>query len=176
MLLVCRFLCNVSSIYKSIYCLHSSSLSKLTKNGLLGWIRSLCCSWFTTINSFSRPCKTIQNNSQKENTQSRLWWILSVVQFFFIFLLLIVKEVLLFRFRLSPKVRTTPGTVLHLSVWDKDMKFDDFIGECFVPLSTMESLKHRAGLRDIPVTELPLRVPVKNMQPPEFEVNYCFID
>ncbi|CAF1373508.1 unnamed protein product [Rotaria sordida] len=54
------------------------------------------------------------------------------------------------------------GAVLRLSVWNKHKKTDDFIGECFVRLITIESLKTRASLRDIPVSQVLLRRPYKN--------------
>jgi hypothetical protein len=60
-----------------------------------------------------------------------------------------------------------------LSVWDDDfVKSDDFIGECFVPLTNIEHLKNRASLRDVPVSEVRLRKPRKSLQPREFEVKF----
>ncbi|CAF3732900.1 unnamed protein product, partial [Rotaria sp. Silwood1] len=64
----------------------------------------------------------------------------------------------------------TSGAVLRLSVWDEDMVKDDhFIGECFVPLMIVESLKNRASIRDIPVSVVRLRKPNKNAQPRVYE-------
>ncbi|CAF4395340.1 unnamed protein product [Rotaria sp. Silwood2] len=52
----------------------------------------------------------------------------------------------------------TPGAVLRLSVWDKNMVLkDDFIGECFVSLTNIESLINHAATRDVPVSEVHLR-------------------
>jgi hypothetical protein len=57
-----------------------------------------------------------------------------------------------------------------LSVWDEDYVNDDFIGECFVSLTNIEPLRNLASLRDVPVSEVRLRRPHKNIQPRVFEV------
>ena len=75
-----------------------------------------------------------------------------------------------FRHRLPTNVLHERGAVLRLSVWDKDIHSDDFIGECFVSLPNIPSLKNLASLRDVPVTEMRLRQPYKNHQPSAFEV------
>jgi hypothetical protein len=59
-----------------------------------------------------------------------------------------------------------------LSVWDKDMIGNDFIGECFISLKNIQSLKNLASLRDVPVSEVRLRRPYKSVQPREFEVKF----
>ncbi len=51
------------------------------------------------------------------------------------------------------------------------MMKDDFIGECFVALTNIPSLKNLASFRDVPVMQMPLRRLHKNMQPEAFEVN-----
>ena len=62
-----------------------------------------------------------------------------------------------------------------MSVWDEDIvKEDDFIGECFIPLTSIESLKNHASIRDVPVSEVRLRRQDKNAQPRVYEVKfYC---
>ena len=82
---------------------------------------------------------------------------------------------LVFRYRLPRNVISTPGAVLHLSVWDADLVNDDFIGECFIPLTTLQPLRNFASLRDVPVSEMPLRRPHKNSQPRVFEVKHYSI-
>ncbi|CAF1528076.1 unnamed protein product [Rotaria magnacalcarata] len=72
--------------------------------------------------------------------------------------------------RLPRNVLSIPGTVLHMSVWDLDVMTDDFIGECFVPLANIESLANRQSIRDVPASEIPLRRPLKNIQPSVFEL------
>lgn len=62
------------------------------------------------------------------------------------------------------------GAVLRLSVWDEDYLKDDFIGECFVSLSSIQPLRNLASLRDVPVSEVRLRRPHKSIQPRVFEV------
>jgi hypothetical protein len=76
------------------------------------------------------------------------------------------------RYRLPTNVLHERGAVLHLSVWDKDIVNDDFIGECFVSLTNIQSLKDVASLRDVPVSEVRLRRPHKNIQPGAFEVKF----
>ncbi len=76
------------------------------------------------------------------------------------------------RHRLPTNVLHERGAVLHLSVWDKDIVNDDFIGECFVPLTNIQSLKNVAALRDIPVTKVRLRRAHKSYQPRAFEVKF----
>ncbi|CAF1253218.1 unnamed protein product [Rotaria sp. Silwood1] len=71
---------------------------------------------------------------------------------------------------LPPAILNTPGAVLHLSVWDKDMLKDEFIGECFIPLMSIESLKNRASIRDIPVSEVRLRKQNKHAQPKIYQL------
>ncbi|CAF4770386.1 unnamed protein product [Rotaria sp. Silwood1] len=74
-------------------------------------------------------------------------------------------------YRLPLNIVHTAGAVLRLSVWDEDMvKEDDFIGECFVPLISIESLKSRASIRDVPVSEVRLRRQNKNAQPRVYEL------
>ncbi|CAF4550359.1 unnamed protein product, partial [Rotaria sp. Silwood2] len=69
-------------------------------------------------------------------------------------------------YRLPLNIVHRPGAVLRLSVWDEDIvKEDDFIGECFVPLTNIESLKNRASIRDVPVSEVRLRRQNKHAQP-----------
>jgi len=76
---------------------------------------------------------------------------------------------------LPTNVLNERGAVLRLSVWDKDMVNDDFIGECFIGLSNIYSLKNLASIRDVPVTTMRLIRPTKNSQPEEFEVcSNCF--
>ncbi|CAF4077538.1 unnamed protein product, partial [Rotaria sordida] len=73
--------------------------------------------------------------------------------------------------RLPLNIVHTPGAVLRLSVWDEDIvKEDDFIGECFIPLISIESLKNRASIRDVPVSEVRLKRQNKNAQPRVFEL------
>ena len=68
------------------------------------------------------------------------------------------------------------GAVLHLSVWDQDIVNDDFIGECFVPLTDIEPMKNLASLRDVPASRIRLRRPHKNNQPRTFKVKlYLFV-
>lgn len=64
------------------------------------------------------------------------------------------------------------GAVLGLSVWDKDIVSDDFIGEYFVSLKNIQPLKYLASLRDVPVVEARLRRPHEIMQPRVFEVKF----
>ncbi|CAM4903671.1 unnamed protein product [Rotaria socialis] len=73
-------------------------------------------------------------------------------------------------YRLPLNVLSMSGTVLHMSVWDQDVVNDDFIGECFVPLANIESLANRQSIRDVPASEIPLRRPLKNIQPSVFEL------
>ena len=63
------------------------------------------------------------------------------------------------------------GAVLHMSVWDQDIVNDDFISECFVPLTDVESMKSLALLRDVPVSRVRLGRSHKNNQPRIFNVN-----
>ncbi|CAF4971655.1 unnamed protein product [Rotaria sp. Silwood1] len=73
--------------------------------------------------------------------------------------------------RLPLNIVHTSGAVLRLSVWDEDIiKEDDFIGECFIPLTSIESLKNRVSIRDIPVSEVHLRTQDKNTQPRVYEL------
>ncbi|CAF3534518.1 unnamed protein product [Adineta steineri] len=72
--------------------------------------------------------------------------------------------------RLPLNVLKERGAVLRISVWDEDYVNDDFIGECFVPLVNIEPLKNLASLRDVPVSEVRLRRPLKNMQPRTFDL------
>ncbi|CAF0826106.1 unnamed protein product [Adineta ricciae] len=72
--------------------------------------------------------------------------------------------------RLPLNILHERGAVLRLSVWDEDYVNDDFIGECFVPLTNIESLKNLASLRDVPISEVRLRRPHKNIQPRVFEL------
>ncbi|UJR27967.1 hypothetical protein I4U23_009225 [Adineta vaga] len=72
--------------------------------------------------------------------------------------------------RLPLNILHERGAVLRLSVWDEDYVKDDFIGECFVQLTNIESLKNRVSLRDVPVSEVLLRRPYKNIQPRVFEL------
>ena len=75
------------------------------------------------------------------------------------------------RHRLPTDVLRERGAVLRLSVWDEDyLTKDDFIGECFITLPSIQQIKALASLRDVPVLELPLRRPRKNNQPRVFEV------
>jgi hypothetical protein len=76
------------------------------------------------------------------------------------------------RHRLPTTVLHEPGAVLRLSVWDKDIVNDDFIGECFVQLTSIQPLKNLAGLRDVPVSKVRLRRLYKSMQPRAFEVKF----
>lgn len=55
-------------------------------------------------------------------------------------------------------------------MWDQDMVNDDFIGECFVPLTAIQPLRNLASLRDVPVSAVHLKRPYKNIQPKVFEV------
>ncbi|CAF2732913.1 unnamed protein product [Rotaria sp. Silwood2] len=74
-------------------------------------------------------------------------------------------------YRLPLNIVHRPGAVLRLSVWDEDIvKEDDFIGECFVPLTNIESLKNRASIRDVPVSEVRLRRQNKHAQPKVYEL------
>jgi len=72
--------------------------------------------------------------------------------------------------RLPSNVLTERGAVLRLSVWDQDIVQDDFIGECFISLPQIVSLKNLASLRDVPVAEQRLRQPIKSNQPQVFEL------
>ena len=82
-------------------------------------------------------------------------------------------DLIFFRHRLPPKVLNENGAVLLLTVWDRDRYSlnDDFVGECMISLPTISSVKSYASLRDVPVTEEPLRRLSKNNQPQVFEVN-----
>lgn len=68
----------------------------------------------------------------------------------------------------------TCGAVLRLSVWNQGILINDFIGECFVQLNSLQSLRNVASLRDIPVSTLHLKKPEKNSQPDIFAVNKTF--
>ncbi len=76
------------------------------------------------------------------------------------------------RHRLPLNVLHERGAVLRLSVWDKDIVNDDFIGECFVSLPNIQPLKNLASLRDVPVVEERLRRPHRILQPRAFEVKF----
>ena len=63
------------------------------------------------------------------------------------------------------------GAVLRLSVWNKNIFNDGFIGECFISLRNLRSLKNVAFC-DVPVSEKHLRRPHKNNQPEAFKVKF----
>ncbi|CAF3362355.1 unnamed protein product [Rotaria sp. Silwood1] len=74
-------------------------------------------------------------------------------------------------YRLPMHIIRTPGAVLRLSVWDRDVVTEDeFIGECFIPLMNIESLEIPRSIRDIPVSKVPLRRENKNAQPRVYEL------
>ncbi|CAF1034626.1 unnamed protein product, partial [Rotaria sordida] len=77
----------------------------------------------------------------------------------------------LFQWHHLPLNVRTSDAVLRLSVWNKGtVKKDNFIGECFIPLTSIESLKNCASIRDVPVSEVLLRRQNKNAQPRVFEL------
>lgn len=80
------------------------------------------------------------------------------------------------RNNLPPKIVQQVGTVLRLSVWNKNVVTTDvFMGECFIPLKNIEPLRGRASIRDMPVLEEYLEIPLRDNQPQVFEV-IIFID